>query len=156
MIGTFGGAYSRMVFSGILGILTMVSATGCGNPLGTVTGKVYYKNEPLKGGTVVFVTVDGKTGGRSDIAEDGSYSIADLPVGEVRIAVETRSLKPNPLRVREAGTMPKNAPSEAAGYRAHPNPDRYVAIPDRYAEIESSELLYTVIAGKQEYRIDLN
>src|SRR5262249_22752825 len=149
MSGTFRGALARVMLGAHLAFLALISAAGCGKALGSVTGKVYYKNEPLKGGTVVFVTADGQTGGGSEITEDGSYSIADLPPGDVRIAVETRSLRPNRFRAREGSAMPQNAPPEAGAYRGHATTDRYVAIPDRYAEIESSELTYTVIAGKQ-------
>jgi hypothetical protein len=149
------GARYGIIHGGVLGLLALVVAAGCGKPTGSVSGKVIYKGQPLKGGTVVFVTADGKTGGRSDIAEDGTYSIAEVPVGAVKISVETKSLKPNANRARE-GSAPKNMPPEAAGYKGGNTADRYIPIPERYSQVDTSELAYTVIAGKQEHPIELN
>jgi hypothetical protein len=151
-----GSSQLCMIGGGVFGLLALVLAAGCGKPTGSVAGKVFYKGQPLKGGTVVFVTVDGKTGGRSDIAEDGSYSIADVPLGDVRITVETKSQKPNPMQARAGAAMPKDIPPEAAGFKGNNKGDRYIPIPDKYSEIESSQLIYTVIAGKQDHPIELN
>jgi hypothetical protein len=134
----------------------LFTSVGCSKPTGTVIGKVYYNDKVVKGGVVTFVSSDGKNFGKSDIAEDGSFSIADLPLGEGRFTVDTRPLKPNQMADRSHSHIPKDAPPEAAGMKGGGgNADRYVAIPDKYATPETSQLLYTVVAGSQEHKIEL-
>jgi len=145
------------VFQGaFLAVLALFLASGCAKPTGTISGKVYYDGKVVKGGNVAFFTLDGKTLERSEIAEDGSYSIASMPIGDVRISVTTRALKPNPMTDRARASVPKGAPPEAADYLGGGgNADRYVPIPDRYSEFETSKLTYNVVAGPQEHKIEL-
>ena len=67
-------------------VLLLAAAAGCSS--GTVRGKVSYKGQTVGGGTVVF-TVPGKGSIRSEIAEDGSYTISKCPTGTARVTVET-------------------------------------------------------------------
>jgi hypothetical protein len=147
-----------MVQGVLLPAVAILLAAGCGKSTGTVSGKVLYDGKAVKGGVVTIVTMDGKASGKSDIAEDGSYSVSDLPLGDVRIAVDTRMLKPNPNHARAQKNLPKNVPPEAAASMGGPgaaNADRYVAIPERYSELETSQLTYNVVAGPQEHAIEL-
>jgi hypothetical protein len=130
--------------------------TGCSSSTGTVSGKVYYKNAPLKGGHVAFVAAD-KRSSTAEIKEDGSYTIEKLAIGEATISVETKSLKPPDRSTPQYAPPPGMQPP--GGYAP---PDRtalakrYVAIPDRYADAEKSGLKYTVVGGKQEHDIKLD
>jgi hypothetical protein len=147
---------TRLLQGAFLAALAVIFAAGCGKPTGIVSGKVYYRDKLVKSGTVTFVTLDGKTGGRSDIAEDGSYSIPDLPLGDVRIVVETKSMKPNAMQARARANLPKNAPPEGAEYLGGgSSEDRYVQIPDKYSEVGTSGLMYTVLGGPQVFKIEL-
>lgn len=134
-------------------------AAGCGgSSTGTVSGKVYFKDAPLKGGTVTFSTKDKKISKVAEIKEDGSYEIDRMPAGEALIAVDTSELKPSPM----AANMPMNAPPPGAklpsGYKID-NPKerakRYVEIPAQYADPDKSGLNYTVQKGKQAHDIKL-
>jgi hypothetical protein len=140
---------------GFLALALCLGAVGCGSSTGTITGKVYYKNTPLKGGTVNFLTSDKKVNQLSEIQEDGSYKIEKMPVGEVTITVETISLRP-------ARNIPTYAPpkgQETSGGYTPPNiadkAKRYVPIPDKYASADNSGLKYTVKGGSQPYDIKL-
>jgi hypothetical protein len=156
MTGSLSRPRFRLFQGGFLAVLALLFASGCAKPNGTISGTVYYDGKVVKGGTVAFFTLDGKTLERSEIAEDGSYSIASMPIGDVRISVTTRALKPNPMQDRARASMPKGLPPEAAGYMGGGgNADRYVPIPDRYSEFETSQLIYNVVAGPQEHKIEL-
>jgi hypothetical protein len=138
----------------LLALVLPLSVAGCGGSKGSITGKVYYKDAPLKGGTVTFVGSD-KQSYLAEIQEDGSYSIENVPPGEAGITVETESLKPpNPYVL-------KNKPPEEMenGYKP---PDfaaqakRFVPIPGRYSDPDQSGLKYSVKSGKEEHDIKLD
>lgn len=135
-----------------LAFLPLLGIMGCARPTGTVTGKVYYKTKLLKGGTVTFVGPDGKTA-TGQIQEDGSYTVEKAPVGEVKVGVDNRSLKPRP-------GIPRYRPPSGsqAGYTP-PDPaeqaKRYVPIPDQYTDPTTSGKTLTVTSGKQEQDIKL-
>jgi hypothetical protein len=130
-----------------------VAGCGGGRSKATVSGKVFYKDTPLKGGNVTFVGSDKQTY-MAEIHEDGSYAVETLPPGEVKIAVETNSLRPpNP------NVLKNKPPADAGGGYTPPDYEarakRYVPIPTRYSDAEQSGLSYSVKTGKQEHDIKL-
>ena len=98
----------------------------------SVEGKVTYQGKPLPGGTVQFHAPKGKPV-VAKIDAEGSYSAPAVPVGPVKITVETTSVKP------KAGGKPGN----------------YIPIPVKYASPETSGLTLTVQEGKQRHDIEL-
>jgi hypothetical protein len=146
----------RLAPAGVLFLL--VTLAGCGSS-GTVSGKVTYKAKALTGGTVLF-TSPGKVTKSSPIGEDGSYTIANIPTGPVKIAVETTSAqagKPPPASMQPPPGV--NLPPEAAKsgvYGARSTKKASAEkIPDRYENPETSGKTYTVKPGAQTHNIDL-
>jgi hypothetical protein len=140
----------RLAGWGLLVGAILLSA-GCGAPSGTVSGKVTVGGKTVPGGTVSFIPPDGKNTQFADIAEDGSYSVKNLPLGKVSITVETKSVAPLTAPGGVNMHMPAGAPNA-------PNADaakRYVKIPDKYSQAESSGLSYEVKSGRQEHPIEL-
>jgi hypothetical protein len=118
--------------------LFVLCAQGCSKGPPVITGKITYRNEPVTTGQVHFVG-EGKS--RSAlIAPDGTYTINDPPLGEVKVAVEStgsteaKEFKPQskPGRLQPKGSM----------------------IPQRYAKETTSGLVYT-IKGSQTIDLDL-
>jgi hypothetical protein len=136
-------------------LIVLLGPIGCGGPsTGTVTGKVKYKDTYLKGGTVAFVNEEKKDTKQGGIAEDGTYTIEKIAAGNVKITVETETL-------RQQSRAPVNAPPPGAGgdFKPASNKDmskRYVEIPKKYADLGSSGLIFTVKPGKQEHEIKLD
>src|SRR5262245_7735113 len=60
---------------------------------GNVEGKITYNGNPLKGGTISFHNADG-TMVTAKIKTDGTFRLADVPVGKARVTIETESAKP--------------------------------------------------------------
>jgi hypothetical protein len=127
---------------------------GCGGSKGTVSGKVSYKDQPLKGGNVSIIS---KSGGvmSSPIEEDGSYKISKVPPGPATITVETKSLRPvsqkalpGPYAKAPKDALPPNLTSQG-------DAKRYVPIPEQYADPEKSGLSLDVKSGSQTHNIDL-
>lgn len=167
----------------LLGLLFLVPA--CGPRSGSLSGKITYKGEPLKGGTITFL---GPYTYSAEIKLDGSYEITKMYSGSYRVGVETESVKvasegsgpygssafkgPPGMKLPTKGSqLPKEATSPPAeklpvdpgafGYsQPKPNPDydpskRYVAIPKKYANPNESGLTYDFPGGVQTYNLDL-
>lgn len=143
----------------VLAFAASLGAAGCGKSTGSLSGKVYYKGAPLKGGHVIFACADGKTE-QPEIGEDGSYRIDKLPVGVVKVGVETDTLKPKGVAPGMAGPVKYAPPSGMENPNQAPDPaqmaKRYVPIPEKYADPQSSGLTFTVKPGSQPYDINLD
>jgi hypothetical protein len=136
----------------VLGIgLALVLAAGCGGPFtASVSGTVTYKGNPLPGGTVTFIHPDGRVG-YGTIHEDGTYSISAAPGGDLKCIVQTtKPIAPPPpkLAARLSGGAAR------AGATVYPA-GRYVPIPERYGDSQSSGLSYTVHRGTNTIDIPL-
>lgn len=156
--------------------LAWMGAVGCGPSTGTLTGKVTYNGKTLAGGNVTLVP-DGKGQTFSaTIAEDGTYTFANVRSGKYKVCVETASLNPSssqqgpnyggrPLGNNNAiknqpppgaelpeGYMMSQPPGAAAADAAK----RYVAIPAQYADPSSTPLTVEVTGGAQTHDISLS
>jgi hypothetical protein len=135
-----------------LALAVGVAVAGCGGGgKATVSGKVTYKNAPLKGGRVTFA-VAGKSA-QAEIGEDGSYTATDVPTGKAKVAVQTSYLQQ--LSRAPRYKVPEGAPE---GYKAGGDPTaakRFVKIPDNYEDPEQSGLTLDVKSGAQTHDIEL-
>jgi hypothetical protein len=150
----------------MLGFALLAVTLGCGskNVLApaTISGGVSYKGSTLTGGSVSFYTPTG-TPYSASISLDGTYSLADLPIGEMVVCVETESINP----VHKAATGGDSArrmammgerkgPQGQGGPVATGNEPKYMKIPEKYSKQKTSPLTYTVKNGRQVYNIDLD
>ena len=170
---------TRFTPSRLTSALVLVGAVslllgGCARPVGTVTGKVTYQGKPLKGGNVSFHSTEGRPSFASGIAEDGTYKVPDIQGGSYKVCVETASLKPSqgapmmgpkvsgPPPDAKTGAPPKDAdipegykPSAPAAGQTAANLKKYVAIPDKYAKPDQTDLTYEFKGGSDTVNIDL-
>jgi hypothetical protein len=138
----------------------VVFSSGCGsskNPDAPahISGLVTYNAKPVKGGTLTFHTDKGAY--NTDIDADGTYAIADVPVGEVVATIDNEHL--NPKRAPETG---KALASKYGNMPTYQKPDagatsarEYVKLPAIYANPKSSTLRVTISAGKQTKNLEL-
>jgi hypothetical protein len=110
----------------------LLQLSGC-DAKGTVTGKVTFKGTPLLRGAVIFYDRDGENY-LGQIQRDGSYTVANIPCGPMRIAVFGRGPAPPPL-IPPPGGLP---------------------IPKHYGNVSKSGLELDVRPGSQVFMIDLN
>jgi len=149
-------------------VLLLLAVAGCGSGQGQVSGRVLLDGTPVPGGRVTFRPADGRHNSVSaELDREGNYQ-AVLPAGEVAVSVDNRELEPVPSlggglpaglppEVRKAlggakaekprPTAPENVPERPSG--------RYVKIPERYYQSETSELRFTVKGGDQKHDIEL-
>lgn len=160
MSGICSRQIDRLVSGGLLTAL-LLAAAGCGSSSGRISGKIIYKNNPLRGGMVTFSGPGESSWAKTArIADDGSYSIDDVPKGPAQISVETQTAKPN-LQGRAIaarmtkGRMPPPEVLEHSPFGQAQQANQYVAIPPKYGKPETSGLTYEVKGGKQEHDINL-
>ena len=139
-----------------LGLMFPLLSSGCGaDPskpaLGKVTGKVTYKGEPLKRGSVTF-TPDAAKGGSTgqnalgQIESDGSYELTTFNTGDGAIlgqhVVTVQSDDdPNAYKPKADGTYSYKLPKPT--------------IPVKYTKSDKTPLRFTVTEGANKLDIEL-
>jgi hypothetical protein len=152
----------------VVPIILTVIAAGCGgsnpNAPASISGSVNYKGKPVTGGSVQFYTQSG-TPYSAAIGADGTYSVADVPLGELIVCVETESVNPvhkastgKEASQRQASMGNRQPPAgQGGGSGGTPSGEepKYVKIPDKYAKSKTSPLTYTAKQGRQVHNIEL-
>ncbi|HTU93793.1 MAG TPA: carboxypeptidase-like regulatory domain-containing protein [Gemmataceae bacterium] len=134
-----------------LGLLTLM--VGCSKSPHSaehadVSGKVLFQGQPLPGGKVTFVAVNGGFASTGTIDENGDYQIK-APVGAVEISVTNQTLQ------SRGGPMAPRRPKKAEAKKDQPTKGRWVKIPSQYGDPHTSGLSYTVKSGSQTHDIEL-
>jgi len=129
--------------------LALVLVIGCRsknpNAAASVSGKVTYKGAPVPGGSIVFRPQSGNYAG--GLTPDGSYSITDMPSGDMTVTVETESVKPKAAPTGGMGAkMAKMASPIPESAKNAPKAE-YVKIPAKYADPKTSPLKVTLKDG---------
>jgi hypothetical protein len=136
----------RPRFRPVLGIgLLALVAVGCQSK-GDVAGKVTFNGKPLVYGTVLLEGSDGPPV-QAKIQGDGSYSARGLPVGEVRIAVNSPDPKSvgSHTRFKDPAKQPPPPPDVPGWFE----------IPQKYSTTTTSGLTRPITGGSNEVNIEL-
>ena len=146
--------------------LTLLAA-GCSKG-GTVSGKVYFRGQLVKAGTVYFVP-EGQSGRFNAIIQpDGSYSIPKLPRGRAKIGVASgsnsvpasafkgmgRGGKVAEKGLKQAERIGRAASgTEETGHDTEKAPKDVTIVPTKYADAEESGLTIDITGGDQPFDI---
>jgi hypothetical protein len=149
----FSRSASRPLSVGCL-VLLILGASGCGGAKGDLSGSVSYKGKPLAVGSVLLIGADTKPR-TAWIEADGSYHFADVPVGEVKLAVYS----PDPAKKdkRRKSDRKKPVPKDEPIAQEWPVGDRtkWFAIPAEYGDVDHSGLRVTIHPGPNTYPLDM-
>lgn len=142
----------RVVLAAIL-IFSLTLPMGCGrgkHKTTSLTGKVTYKDQPVSGGSLTLHPVDAKDKPMSiPLGSDGTFQFDAPPLGEMKVTVETESVR------GQTGVAYKIPP----GMKAPDGKDikapevdsskliKYVKIPNKYANVNSTPLKCTIKEG---------
>jgi hypothetical protein len=138
-------------------VAVLLVAAGCGSS-GTISGKVRYKGKELTSGRITFITAERGRAFPAPIGPDGSYHVQGVPVGPVKVTVQSFQEAPTPPGSqggRPAG-VPKDVelPKDMSQSSLRPTKAQS-AVPEKFNDPQTSGLEYTVIDGKQEKDFDL-
>jgi hypothetical protein len=166
MRNTHAGRSRYALARRLAALLLLGVVVGCGPGRGTVSGQVKFKGRPLPGGQIAFIPADPKQPPVfGSLDENGRYELT-VAAGNVKISVDNRELAPPP----ETGKglpeglppgikLPKGGKAQVRPAPQQPQsdklPGKYVEIPSKYYQIETSGLSYTVTAGSQTHDIEL-
>jgi hypothetical protein len=156
--------HTRLVGRAALAMIG-IGLFGCGasgRSEAKVSGQVLLDGKPLRGGTVRLVSPEpGTPSVIAQIDESGNYGPVQVPVGEIMVSVDNRTLAPR--APRGAIPLPKTVNPEIRakmaanrGTAAAPplNPN-YTPIPERYYLGETAGLNFRVEPGEQKHDIPL-
>jgi hypothetical protein len=136
----------------LLVLAASLGVAGCNSSTGDVSGKVYFGDVVVKGGMVTFFCADGR-GIPTEIREDGSYTVSQVPIGKAKVCVDTSSLDPK-RRKPYTYSPPAGRDKDPPGF-SQPSPGVYVAIPGKYAAAATTDLTCEVAGGSQWYDIKM-
>jgi len=135
--------------------LVLVCASGCHKSKGSVSGKVTLRNgTPVGLGNIIFYAKDGRQAS-AVLNKDGTYKMADAPVGEVNVVIQPPPMKMGPVGRDKPpegmGGMPADMqPQDGGGVGMSADPVKLVPIALRYQNKDETPLDYTVEKGEQE------
>ena len=127
---------------------------GCGPRTGVVTGEATYKGKPIPGGLLTFRPVDpAQNSATYELGRDGKFTL-ELPVGEASISIDNREFEPRPATapaIPPGMTLPPEVVKsmQASSKESAKVSDRWVKLPEKYYQIETSNLKITVKGGPQ-------
>jgi hypothetical protein len=154
---------------------------GCSpaGPRASVTGTVRYNNQPVKAGTVYFVYEQGGMY-QCDLKSDGSFQFMDVPIGNVKVVVQTETFNPDQKpqsytkkqkdvakgydknmkeydeRMGKGGGENKDAATVLSKEQREALAKVYVRIPEKYRNETTTPLTYTVDRGRRSKDFDLS
>jgi hypothetical protein len=128
---------------GLLGSSFLLAVLGCGTSRGDLSGKVSYKGQVLKSGSVNVLGSDGVSKGGA-IQPDGTYLVQGIAAGDVKVSVTS----PDP-ELSQPKQRKKDEPP--------PKVDRtgWFPIPEDYGDFEKSRLTFTLQSGSNTWDIEL-
>lgn len=136
-------------------VFSLVVLAGCGSGGGkknlSLNGKVTYKGKPVTGGFMRLTPADGKTQPiNCPINTDGTYMAVPPVLGEMKVSIETESMK------GQTGVRYPNMKEDKGLATADTSKiAKYVPIPRKYANPQTSNLTVTIQEGKNVKDFDL-
>jgi hypothetical protein len=131
--------------------LLAIPLVGCGPSLGDVSGTVLFEGKPIPSGRVLFMTTSDPPKVFGGYIKNGTYSIAGVPVGEVKVSIESFAVGP-----RDTKNIPKGVDAKPPPGFEEVAPNQHVPIPKKYRDFDKSGLKYTVTVGSQKKDFNLD
>lgn len=73
--------------AGAVVLACLVAVVGCGGGPPELTGKVTLDGKPVEIGTITLTPADGKGQTAGGPIKDGAYTVADAPLGTVKVSI---------------------------------------------------------------------
>jgi hypothetical protein len=127
----------------LLGAVLLAVAACATKKTATVSGKVICQGQPVPMGAIYF------HGGNDQMAmgilqNDGSFTATDVPLGEIKATVQARD--PGVYAQQMRGP---------AGVAPQPAPAAFVAVPAKYADVNTTDLVFTIAGDTKDLEVNL-
>ncbi|MDX1925614.1 MAG: hypothetical protein SFV81_03795 [Pirellulaceae bacterium] len=132
----------------------LICSIGCGPGTGVVSGEAVYKGKPVPGGLLTFRPADpAQNSVTYELDRDGKFSL-ELPVGEATVCIDNREFEPRPATapaIPPGMSLPPEVVKsmQASSKESTKVSDRWVKLPEKYYQLETSDLKITVKGGPQ-------
>jgi len=139
-----------------LGLFLIV---GCGPRMGYLSGEVTYRDKPVPGGILTFrPTVDSYNSVSYELGRDGKFYV-EIPAGQATVCIDNLEFEPR------SATMPALPPGmslppdvvksmQASSKEPAKVSDRWVKLPSKYYQVETSGIKIEIKGGKQSIQIE--
>lgn len=114
----------------------------------TLEGSVHYGDELVEFALVIASNANGSAQG--SIGDDGKFKLDNVPLGEVKVAVNTPAGKGDFMSKSMPGAY--KGPKEKLGKKASL---KYLEVPKQYHDPNSTPLKTTISAGPNTYEIKI-
>jgi hypothetical protein len=145
----------------LLAMAGTLAATGCGPGHGRVHGRIRYQGQEVTRATIIFLADDNRSF-PVPIQPDGSYAIASLPHGHIRVGIQADlpRVPPRPppgSREDDAFAAAQVKTDDAAkGVRRLPSgSSKGSLLPERYRDPRESGLAFDLDSPDREYSLEL-
>jgi hypothetical protein len=141
-------------------LLLVLSSVGCGRAVGSLAGKVTLNGEPLPGGQVVAYNDKDEAVARVTVI-DGTYTMPDLPLGAVRLAVQTHTPDGQPIGSamappkKEERPLPPEIRKDMTKALPTGAQQELKPVPIKYTSAKQSGLQTTVVKGETTFDIEM-
>jgi hypothetical protein len=140
----------RRVALVLLGLL-LVAGCARGPRSGLLTGSVTYKGQPVNGAALFLHPVGGSEALLIPVAQDGTFSTADIPQGEYKVVVQGTEGQPGPPTQGMSPAQLAKASEKLAGLKTPAT----IRFPDKYKAPKTTPLTMTVRGGEQTENLEL-
>jgi hypothetical protein len=134
----------------------LLLSSGCSAPKSRVYGTISYQGKPLTGATIVLICPDNSTS-QARVRSDGSYEIASVSRGEVKVAIQADKPRPPPRpRPDRSAMAAKDDQAKGAVVGARQPPEyAFASFPAKYGDPNTSGLSFELTDSDQDYSVDL-
>jgi hypothetical protein len=115
----------------------------------SLEGKITYGGEPVPLAAVIIVPVSRGEGTTGFADDDGHFKVANVPTGEVKIAVDSGPARGQMMGRAMAGTDP----NAKGGKKAVP--PKIVDVPKKYQNPDTSGFTTTIQKGQNTFNIEI-
>lgn len=143
----------RAIF-GSIGLVLLIGCGRQGSPNGSISGTISYNGKPVNGAILHLHSASEKASIVTvAVAQDGTFSGADIPPGEYKIVVKGTA---PPKGIEKMTQAPKEmdpakkAEMEAKFKQVFGNEAPTIDFPNKYKKIETTDLKCTITQGKKE------
>jgi hypothetical protein len=123
--------------------VSLLALSGCdGMPRATVRGTVTLDGQPIELGAVSFIPVDGQSPTTGGPITNGRYSVANVPVGEMKVAISGSKVVGKKKLYQDRPDSPEMPITD--------NP-----VPARFSDLQNTTLRLEVKAGTNDKNWEL-